>query len=165
MRKSVTMAATLGLALALAGCSREEGAVAENSSSVDTAAAANEIRAAEAQWNRDYAARDVEAIAAHFADDATMAGPGSAPLSGRPAIASAVRDMTADPAFRLEFAPDRVEVAASGDLGFTRGRFALTSTNSRTGGPGTMRGTYLTVWRKAGDGRWRATEDMVTPGP
>ena len=165
MDKSVTMAAAVAAALALAGCSREEGAVTANSASVDTAAAANEIRAAEAQWNRDYASRNVEAIVAHFADDAIMAGPGSAPLNGSQAIASAVRSMTADPAFRLEFAPDRVEVAGSGDLGFSRGRFALTSTNPRTGGPGTMRGTYLTVWRKAADGRWRAVEDMVTPGP
>ena len=165
MRKGTMTTAALAAALALTGCNREEGAVAANSTRVDTAAAAGEIRAAEAQWNRDYAARNVEAIVAHFADDAIMAGPGSEPLNGSQAIAAAVRSMAADPAFRLEFAADRVEVAESGDLGFSRGRFALTSTNPRTGGPGTMRGTYLTVWRKQADGRWRAVEDMVTPGP
>lgn len=150
----VMLAAAL---VALGGCSRTEGG--------DTQQAADAIRAAEAQWNRDYAARNADAILAHYAANGTLIGPGAPPISGSAAIANTVRAMVADPAFRLEFASDRLEVARSGDMGFTRGHYALTTTNPATRAPATMRGTYLTVWRKQADGRWQAIEDMITPGP
>lgn len=165
MRRGTILAATCAAAVAVAGCSREAGDGPVANASVDTAAAADAIRAEEAQWNRDYAARNAEAILTHYAADGTLAGPGGPPISGSEAIGNTVRGMVADPAFRLEFASDRIEVASSGDMAYTRGHFALTTTNPVTRAPGTMRGTYLTVWRKQADGRWQALEDMVTPGP
>lgn len=165
MPRVMIMAATCAAALAAAGCSREAGDGPAANASGDTAAAADAIRAEEAQWNRDYAARNVEAILTHYAADATLIGPGGPPISGSGAIGDTVRSMVADPAFRLEFGNDKLEVAGSGELAFTRGHFALTTTNPVTHAPGTMRGTYLTVWRKQADGRWQAVEDMITPGP
>ena len=165
MQRWTMMSAACAAALAVAGCNREAGGEPVANATADTQAAADAIRAAEAQWNRDYAARNAEAILAHYAADGTLSGPGSAPISGSDAIGQVVRHMVADPAFRLEFANDRLEVASSGELGYTRGHFALTTTDPRTRGPATMRGTYLTVWRKQADGSWRAEEDMITPGP
>jgi uncharacterized protein (TIGR02246 family) len=164
MPKWTMIAAAVIAAVALAGCNREQG-TAPVADAAATGEAADAIRAEEAQWNRDYAARNAEAILTHYAADGTLAGPGTAPLSGSQAIGALVRSMVADPAFRLEFAHDRLEVASSGDLGYTRGHFALTTTDPRARAPVTMRGTYLTVWRKQADGRWQAVEDMVTPGP
>jgi ketosteroid isomerase-like protein len=164
MRASTMTAAALAAALALAGCERNEDHKAGQNASADTAAAADAIRADEMQWNRDYAARDVDAIMRHYADDGTLTGPGDNPQSGGAAIRATVARMVGDPNFRLEFAQDRAEVARSGDLGFTRGHFTLTFSDP-AGRPGTMRGTYLTVWRKQADGSWKAVEDMITPGP
>ena len=165
MHGSKMTAAALAAVLALSGCDRGESSGAGANAAADTQAAADAIRAEEAQWNRDYAARNAEAILTHYADNATLSGPGSPPLEGKPAIAGMVRNMVADPAFRLEFRHDRVEVAASGELGYTRGHYTLTSTDPRARRAFTMAGTYLTVWRKQADGRWQAVEDMITPGP
>ena len=152
-------------ALALGGCSGTAGnGAAANNTAADTQAAADAIRAEEAQWNRDYASRNVDAIMTHYAADGALSGPGDNPQTGTDAIRATVARMVGDPAFRLDFGNDRVEVASSGDLGFSRGHFTLT-VSGPGGRPGTMRGTYLTVWRKQADGRWQSTEDMITPGP
>ena len=159
------IAAVLAGTMLVAGCSASGEKAAEGNDMADTQAAAEAIRAAEAQWNRDYAARNVEAIMAHYAADGTLSGPGDNPRTGTERIREAVTQMVGDPAFRLEFAQDNLQVANSGELAFTRGHFTLNMTNPRTRAPAVMRGTYLTVWRKQADGRWQAVEDMITPGP
>ena len=164
MHRKTACAAAIAAALMVAACS-ERHAEPANIATADAGAAADAIRAEEAQWNRDYAARDVDRILTHYAADATLMGPGSMPQTGTAAIRAAVAQMVGDPAFRLEFGNDRVEVAGSGDVGYTRGHFALTLTDPRTRRPGTMSGAYLTVWRKQADGSWKAVEDMITPGP
>ena len=152
-------------ALALAGCtSNANNKAAAANAAADTQAAAEAIRAEEAQWNRDYASRNVDAIMTHYAANGALSGPGDNPQTDSNAIRATVTRMVGDPAFRLEFGNDRVEVASSGDLGYSRGHFTLT-VSGPGGRPGTMRGTYLTVWRKQADGRWQAEEDMITPGP
>ena len=160
MRRSILLA--VAAALAVAGCDRHERGGHEVA---DTAAAADAIRAAEAQWNRDYAARNLDAVMSHYAADGALTEPGSEPRIGTAAIRGAVAQMIGDPNFRLEFAGDRVEVARSGEMGFSRGHFTLTISEPNTRRPATMRGSYLTVWRKQADGSWQAVEDMIAPGP
>jgi ketosteroid isomerase-like protein len=72
---------------------------------------------------------------------------------------------TNDPAFAMTFAHDRIEVARSGDIGYSRGHYQVTWTNQQTRQPTTQYGTYLTVWQKQPDGRWRVLEDFMSPGP
>ena len=163
MRRSMVTTAAVTALLAVAGCERHEGN--RGHEAADTEAAADAIRAEEAQWNRDYAARDLDAIMRHYAADGTLIEPGSEPRIGRAAIRGGIAQMVGDPNFRLEFAGDRVEVARSGELGFSRGHFTLTISEPNTRRPATMRGTYLTVWRRQSDGSWQAVEDMIAPGP
>jgi uncharacterized protein (TIGR02246 family) len=156
----------LAATLLAAGCQQApSGNAAEANASADTAAIADAIRAQEAQWNRDYAARDGAAVAAHYAPDGTLAAPGAPLAVGPDAIRAADRAMLADPAFQLEFAADRVEVAASGDLAYSRGHFTLRTTDPASRRPATIAGSYLTVWQKQADGSWKVVEDMITPGP
>src|SRR5688500_16922077 len=115
-RLSMTAAAVAG-ALVLAGCERNAEHEAGRNAAAESAAAADAIRAVEARWNREYAARDVEAILRHYAADGTLTGPGEGPQSGNAAIRAAVTRMVGDPAFRLEFRNERVDVASSGDMG------------------------------------------------
>ena len=165
MHRRTARAAAFAAALLVAACGRPDGHEHGNHAAADTQAAADAIRAEEAQWNRDYAARDVERILSHYAADATLTGPGAPPQSGTAAIRAIVTEMVGDPAFRLEFGQDRLEVAGSGDVGYTRGHFTMISTDPQARRPTTMSGTYLTVWRKQADGSWKAVEDMITPGP
>jgi ketosteroid isomerase-like protein len=71
----------------------------------------------------------------------------------------------ADPVLKVEFASDRIQVAASGDLAYTRGHYTMTMTDPATRKPAAGSGSYLTVWKKQPDGGWKAVEDFVTPGP
>lgn len=129
----------------------------------DVKAIEAQLREGEAQWNRDYAARDAAKLAGHYAPDAALANPGVALVSGGSAIAEAVKQFAADPNLKVEFASDRIQVSASGDLAYTRGHFSMGSTDPVTKKPRSDTGNYLTVWQKQGDGGWKAVEDFVVP--
>jgi uncharacterized protein (TIGR02246 family) len=158
MRRSVILIAATAT-MALASCQQPAPA------KPDTAAIANQLRQAEARWNRAYAEHDSAALAGAYADDAALANPGAALVTGADAIRKETAAFAADPALKVQFASDRIEVAASGDLAYTRGHYTLTMTDPATKKPATSTGSYLTVWKKQADGGWKAVEDFVTPGP
>ena len=63
----------------------------------------------------------------------------------------------------LRWQPIDVNVARSGDLGYTRGQYQLV-TVGEDGSATRASGSYVTIWRKsAEDGRWRAVLDIGTP--
>ena len=144
-------------AATLIGCQQSEAPA-------DRAQIEAQIKDAETKWNHAYAKRDAAALAGMYADDAALANPDSDLISGKEAIGEAVSSYASDPNFRLEFRSDRVQVAASGDLAYSRGRYTMTMTDPRTKGPFTSKGNYLTVWQKQADGSWKAVEDFVTTG-
>ena len=158
--QSFSSAALIALApLCLASCNQPTAA------SADPKAIEAQLRDSEAGWNRAYANRDAAAIAAQYADDAALANPGVPLVTGGTDIRNAVQSFAADPNLEVQFAADRVQVAASGDLAYTRGHFTMQSTDPVTKGPRTDTGSYLTVWQKQADGSWKAVEDFITPGP
>lgn len=156
----------LKLALAAAAAlSLTAGCDGRSDPPADTRAIQQQLRAQEAQWQSDYASRDVSRLESHYAAGGTIASPG-APLATDPASRrAALEPLTRDPNLHMEFASDQVRVARSGDLAYTRGRFTMRSTDPASGQPRTDRGTYITVWEKQQDGSWKAVEDFVTPGP
>jgi len=123
------------------------------------------IKDLEAQWNRDYAARDMEKIAGYYTADATIMGPGMAPASGTGAIQEMLKGMLADPALDLKFQAGRVEVSKSGDLAFTQGTYTMSMTDPKTKKVIHDAGTYVTGYRKQADGSWKAVSDIATSGP
>ena len=154
------MTRTIFLALAataLAGCQQGEAPA-------DTAQIEAQLKEAETEWNHAYAKRDAAALANMYADDAALASPDSDLVSGKDAIAKEVQGFASDPKFSIEFKSDRVQVAKSGDLAYTRGRYTMTTTDPKTNGPYTSKGNYLTVWQRQADGSWKAVEDFVTTG-
>ena len=58
----------------------------------------------------------------------------------------------------LAWAPDFVDVAASGDLGYTYGQYKLTVTDS-TGHSQESTGVFHTVWKRQADGSWKFVWD------
>lgn len=143
--------------LAMAGCDTNE--------KPNTAEIEQRILAQEEQWNRAFAKRDAEALAGFFADDAAMASPGEQLVRGKQSIREAVDAFADDPNLNVSFRANRVQVARSGDLAYSRGQYMLTSTDPATNQPESSRGYYLTVWQKQADGSWKAVEDFITPGP
>jgi uncharacterized protein (TIGR02246 family) len=120
------------------------------------------IRDTEAQWNRDYQAKDVDKLLAHYSGDAVLMAPGAPPAMGSDAIRAALKEMAGDSALSLKFEASHVEVAKSGDLGFTEGTYNMTMTNPATNKPMNDKGSYVTVYRKQADGSWKAISDIAT---
>lgn len=58
----------------------------------------------------------------------------------------------------LSWEPDFVDVAASGDLGYTYGKFIYTSTDS-LGNESVQEGVFHTVWKRQSDGSWKFVWD------
>ena len=115
-----------------------------------------------AQWQKDFAAKDVDKLVSHYPDDVLLINPGSAPIAGRESAKAAFREMTADPAFALTFDVSRVEVAKSGDLAYAQGPYKLTMTNPATKQPFEDNGSYIEIYKKQADGSWKAAIDMGT---
>ena len=99
------------------------------------------------------------AFLAYLAEDAVLFRPG--PVPGREFIAA-----RPSPPVELTWWPVYVEVAASGDLGYTTGPYVLRETGQGPGGE-TQHGYYLTVWRRQADAAWKVVADLgaTTPPP
>ena len=152
MKRWMTLAwVTMAIAMVL-GCNRGR----------DTAADAQAIQDTEKQWNQDYVMKDADKLAAYYADDAVLMAPGMAPSVGRESIRATLRQLVADPALSLRFSSAKIDVAESGDLGYTRGAYVMTMTDPQTKKVIHDQGSYVTTYRKDADGKWRAVADIAT---
>jgi uncharacterized protein (TIGR02246 family) len=120
------------------------------------------VQANEAQWNQDYAAKDLTKIVSHYADDAVLIVPGGPASNGKDAIGKSLGQMVADPALSLKFQATKTEVAKSGDLAFTQGSYTLSFTDPQTKQIINDHGNYVTTYRKQADGTWKAVADIAT---
>ena len=58
----------------------------------------------------------------------------------------------------MTWRPTDAEVSSSGDLGYTYGVYSYRTRDSL------FQGTYVTVWKKDPDGKWKAVLDSGNPG-
>ena len=122
------------------------------------------IMDADRAFNRAAQERRGEGWAEFFADS-TMWPIHTAPAGSPLAVTrEASMRMWRNPDFTLKWDPVYADVAASGDLGYTIGKWTRVVKDS-TGAPVTARGTYLTVWRKQADGRWKVVADTGDDDP
>jgi uncharacterized protein (TIGR02246 family) len=127
----------------------------------DIAAIEQEVRQAEIEFDRAVADGDAERFAEMVAEDAVFYG--SSTLEGREAVVAAWRSLLdPDSGVSLRWSPSVVEVSASGDLGVSRGDYRLTQV-AEDGSISVGVGTFVTVWRRSEDGKWRAILDIGTP--
>jgi uncharacterized protein (TIGR02246 family) len=118
------------------------------------------IRAADIAWSRAADARDLEAVVSYYTNDVVVLPPNSPAVVGKEAARELNRQMMAMPGYSVQWAPEQVEAARSGDIGFARGTYVLTVT-SPTGSPMTDRGKYVEIWRKQNDGRWKVALEAL----
>jgi len=161
MRKVTGIALATSALVLLSGCKMDGR---ERHGQADAAAIEKQIKDIETQWMADYNAHNADAIAAHYADDAALANPGAALATDAASRKTGITQLVSDPSLKHEFAADRIQVARSGDLAYSRGHFSMETTDPATKKPKTETGTYLTVWQKQADGSWKAIEDAVIPG-
>jgi uncharacterized protein (TIGR02246 family) len=158
MRKTIIIAIAGAAAFSLlSGCNKP-------AATVDADSIKQAIRADEAKWNKEFKAKDTESLVGHYADDAYFVAPGVT-ADGSTQIRKVYATASTDPAFNIEFSSDRVDVAGSGDLAYSRGKFTEKYTDSKTCKVMTGSGTYITVYKKQDDGSWKVVEDIAAADP
>ncbi len=96
-----------------------------------------------------------------FVDPADgLAFAGGDPARGSAAAFAAFGGDAAPKTLHLTWVPAEVFAAASGDMAASWGRFTMTDA---TGKLPPFTGHYVTVWRKAADGQWKALMDIGSP--
>jgi ketosteroid isomerase-like protein len=121
--------------------------------------AVRELRAADAAWLKTYEAKDVEKAVAFCDDQGSLLWPNAPKATGKSAITKATASAFAIPDFKLEWRPDQIAVARSGELGYTSGTYTWTFKDA-SGKPAADKGKYLTVWKRQQDGSWKVLFDM-----
>jgi uncharacterized protein (TIGR02246 family) len=157
MRNKYMLAFVAGLSLILWGCSDTPPPAADTRAADEKA-----IRDVEASMLADWKAKDADKILSHYADDANVMVANAPLAKGRDAISGVLKEVVADKNLALNFSPTTVEVAKSGDIGYTQGAYEMTTTNPKSKKPATEKGEYVTVYKK-GAGGWKAVQDIVTP--
>ena len=115
---------------------------------------AAQVRAAETAFAASMAARDHAAFTAHLADEAVFFGR-QGPLRGKTAVAAGWKRFFEGPKAPFSWAPETVEVLASGNLALSSGPVRDPE--------GRATGTFNSIWRREADGRWRVVFDKGCP--
>jgi ketosteroid isomerase-like protein len=144
------------IALALAGCAGTPSAPAAAVPTPDPAALRASLEKAELAFATDSAARGVDAWVDVFADDGMILTAGSKVIRGKAAIREAMAPALASST--VSWHPVVVQVAPSGDMGFTYGPFEWRSRANP--GPIERKGSFMTVWKRSPDGRWQVAADI-----
>jgi ketosteroid isomerase-like protein len=149
----------------------------------DPTVEAETIKQAEIAWSKEMAEKNPDKMAAHYAAGAPIYRSGSAMIHGPLGIKAAMAKAFKDPAFKLEFTPEDVNVAKNGDMAWVTGSYEATLTDPRTQRPRTVEGQYLTVYTRSLDcgppgpggaptgkcvGKWLVSADFagdLPPGP
>ena len=82
--------------------------------------------------------------------------PGHLPIIGADAID--FLSQTNDTSYTLTWKPHAAEASSSGDLGFTYGVYSLMLPDT------TLSGTYVSIWKKQNDGKWKFILDTGNEG-
>lgn len=162
MRNSVSIAliGAAAVSLALGGCQKAGKAAGGDADSIKQA-----IKADEAKWNKDVKAKDTEGLAGHYADDAYFIPPGAAPADGSTDIRKFYANALTDPAIDVQITGDKVDVASSGDMAYSRGHYTEKYTDKTTGKVMSGSGNYLAVYKKQDDGSWKIVADFASADP
>jgi len=158
MKSFLLLTAVGGVLAFQLGCGPAQPPVAPDTRAADEQA----IRDGEALWVKDFASKDVEKVAAHYADDGTSMIPLMTLMVGKDAIRAGLKEEFADPNASLDFHPDKIEVSKSGDMAYSQGKYAFTSTDPKTKKRMIEHGGYVEVYKKQADGSWKVAQDIAS---
>ncbi|HYV62543.1 MAG TPA: SgcJ/EcaC family oxidoreductase [Bryobacteraceae bacterium] len=161
MKHLATRLAPLALAVLLSGCAQ-----APPPPPPDTRAADEKtIRDLETAWVKEFAAKDMDKIVAHYADDGTVLLSNAPTMVGKDAIRAGMKDAVADPKFSLDLKTVKVNVSKD-DLAYSQGTYSTSATDPKTKKVMAETGRYVEVYKKQADGSWKIVEDINSPdGP
>jgi ketosteroid isomerase-like protein len=117
------------------------------------------VRAADIAWSATAEKRDLDALVSFYGDDVVVLLPNAPAVVGKSAARDLNRAMLAA-TLAVKWQPVKVEVAASGDIGYVRGTYDLTI-KGPSGAPVNDKGKYVEVWRKQADGAWKVIVEAL----
>jgi uncharacterized protein (TIGR02246 family) len=118
------------------------------------------IRDIEAQWVKDFQAKDLDKETSVYAPDGSFLMTGAPIQTGKDAIRATHKAFLEDPNFAVDFSPSRVVVARSSDVAYAQGAYTFTFSDPKTKKPVTEKGKYVDVYQKQPDGSWKVVEDI-----
>jgi uncharacterized protein (TIGR02246 family) len=124
---------------------------------IDAAAEERSIRTLDERWAPAVAKSDVEAAVALYTPDATLLWQDAPPAKGTDAIRATWAAVMKTPGLQLSVVPERVEIAAAGDIATDVGR--IESQLSTPAGTVNAVSKYLHVWHKVGT-EWKLYYSM-----
>lgn len=139
--------------LALFGC--------ETNKPIDLEALRQQIRNADANWSAASHLKDVDRFISFVSADCQFMPPVNSAVVGALAIRGWISEISALPGFDLRWRATTVELAPSGDLGYTTGNYNF-RVISPDGSPVSDVGTYATIWRKQADGTWKVVVNVFS---
>jgi uncharacterized protein (TIGR02246 family) len=154
----LTVAGATALAIMMSGCAKAPGPA--DAASVKTA-----LQADEKNWLDEFKKGNLEAIAGHYADDAYFATSAGPAANGSTQIRRFFANGLTDKSFKITLSSDKMDVAASGDLAYSRGHFSEQYTDPKTGKVMSDSGSFLSVYKKQEDGSWKMVEDFAVSDP
>ena len=147
---------SLALLAALAATSAAAAPIVHGPPAVTAA-----VLAAEARYSDSFSRVTVAQGMRDFVDPVDgLAFAGGDPVRGSAAAYAAFGGDAAPANLRLSWVPAEVFASAGGDMAASWGRFTMRDT---TGKQPPFTGHYVTVWRKAADGAWKAIMDIGEP--
>lgn len=156
----------LALAAFLTACSQPNTTAAIDPGNDPLNAEIEAIRKLEADMQSAWAARDTAKVVSFYATDAFVQMANRPVVDQIDAIGREVETMAQDPALSLQWSPDIVEIAKSGDIAWSRGSYTATFTDPDTKKVMQESGHFVNTYRKVNDGSWKLVADVPTPsGP
>jgi ketosteroid isomerase-like protein len=129
--------------------------IGDGKSRSDIASARASLMKLETSFSNASALNARTAFESFLADDARVLRQNAEPAISK----SAVGKLMPEAGRALTWEAAMVDVSASGDLGYTYGKFEL-----NTRGVTLQRGSYVRVWKKL-NGKWRVVADVMSPDP
>ena len=117
------------------------------------------LRDLDDQWSKAAGAKDLEKTVSYYAEGAIVMPPNAPGAKTKEAIRSAWKELLATPGAAISWKTTKVEVAQSGDIGYTSGTYEFTM-NDASGKAVPDHGKYLEVWKKQADGKWKCVMDI-----
>ena len=122
---------------------------------------ADELRAAEDEWQALWLAKDAQALAALYAEDGMRLPPDATRTVGRDAIEAMFEDEFVAGLENLQL--EATDIGHDGNLGWIVGNSTIEFPMGDSMGTGT--GNYVVVYRKEADGAWRIVIDTWNDAP
>ena len=150
--------APFALAVFLFGCAQAPPPAPPDTRAADEKA----IRDMETEWVKAFAAKDMDKILAHYADDGMVLLANAPTMTGKDAIRAGMKDTITDPKFSLDLKTAKVDVSKD-DLAYSQGTYSVKFTDPKTKKLMAETGRYVEVYKKQPDGSWKIVQDINSP--